>query len=76
MDEEFGKQPTCDEEAALAVEVEQGLPALAFPVLDHVCLIQDQILPLLAPEHFGILQTSDQLLASVPFRSLLDTDSA
>ena len=47
--------PTCDEEAALAVEVEQGLPPLALPVLDHVGLIQDQVLPLLAPEHLCIL---------------------
>ena len=46
---------TCDKETALAVEVKQCLPPLALPVLDHVGLIQNQVLPLLAPEHLGIL---------------------
>lgn len=46
---------TCDEQTPFAVEVEQGLPPLALPVLDHVSLIQNQILPLFAPEHLGIL---------------------
>lgn len=48
-------RPTCDEQAAFTVEVEQSLPALTLPVLDHVGLIQDQVLPLLPPEHLGIL---------------------
>ncbi len=46
---------TSDEQAALAVEVEQSLPPLALPVLDHVRFIQDQVLPLLSPEHLCIL---------------------
>jgi hypothetical protein len=41
----------CDEQAALAVEAQQGLPALAFPVLDHVGLVKDQVAPLFAPEN-------------------------
>lgn len=49
------KQLTCDEKAALAVKVEQGLPPLALPVLDHVSFIKDEVLPLLAPKHFSIL---------------------
>ncbi len=49
------KLDTSDEQAALAVEVEQSLPPLALPVLDHVCFIQNQVFPLLAPEHLCIL---------------------
>lgn len=49
-----------DEEAALGVEVQQGLPPLALPVLDHVGLVQNQILPLLAPKHLGVLHECDQ----------------
>jgi hypothetical protein len=41
----------CDEQAPLAVEAQQRLPALALPVLDHVRLVQDEVLPLLATEH-------------------------
>jgi len=33
------KSDTSDEQAALAVEVEQSLPSLALPVLDHVRFI-------------------------------------
>ncbi len=44
-----------DEQAALRVEVEQRLPPLALPVLDHVRLIQDEILPLLPLEHLCVL---------------------
>lgn len=50
-----GKLDTSDEQAALAVEVEQSLPSLALPVFDHVRFIQDQVFPLLAPEHLCIL---------------------
>lgn len=46
---------TCNEETPLAVEIQQGLPPLALPVLDHVSLIQNEILPLLPPKHLGIL---------------------
>lgn len=46
---------TCDEETPLAVEVEQGLPPLAFPVFNHVGLIQNQVFPFFPPEHLGIL---------------------
>lgn len=52
---ELATQHTCDEEAALAVEVEQRLPPQALPVLDHVGFVQDQVLPLLPPEHLCIL---------------------
>ena len=51
---------TCDEEAAFAVEVEQCLPPLALPVLDHMGLVQNQVLPLLAPEHLGILHQANR----------------
>ena len=44
-----------NEQPPPAVEVEQRLPALRLPVLDHVGLVQDQELPLLPPEHLGIL---------------------
>ncbi len=50
-----GKLGTGDEQTALAVKVQQSLPPLALPVLDHVRFIQDQVFPLLAPEHLGIL---------------------
>lgn len=43
----------CDEQAPLAVEAQQRLPALALPVLDHVRLVQDQVAPLLAPKHLS-----------------------
>ena len=52
------KLDTSDEQAALAVEVEQSLPPLALPVLDHVGFIQDQVFPLLAPEHLCILHAN------------------
>ena len=58
------KLDTSDEQAALAVEVEQSLPPLALPVLDHVRFIQDQVFPLLAPKHLCILHahwTTDEV---------------
>ena len=51
-----------DQQAALGIEVEQRLPPLALPVLDHVGLVQDKVLPLLAPEHLGVLQALLRLL--------------
>ena len=49
-------QRTSDEEAACGVEVEERLPAHALPVLDHVRLVQDEVAPLLAAEHLGVLR--------------------
>ena len=45
-----------EEEAPLGGEVEQRPPALRAPVLDHVGLVEDQKVPLLAQEEPGVLQ--------------------
>ena len=45
-----------DQQPPLRVEVEEGLPPLRLPVLDHVGLVEDEVLPLLAPEHPRILK--------------------
>lgn len=47
---------TSDEQATLGVEVEQRLPAETLPILDHVRLVENEVLPLLALEHLCILQ--------------------
>ena len=47
---------TSNEQAAFGVEVEQSLPAEALPVLYHVRLVKNEVLPLLALEHLRILQ--------------------
>ncbi|KAA6418754.1 MAG: hypothetical protein FRX49_11242 [Trebouxia sp. A1-2] len=54
-----GKLDTSDEQAALAVEVEQSLPSLALPVFDHVRFIQDQLIGQLG----NPFQSSGQLAA-------------
>lgn len=55
IEEKVNVLHTSDEQAALGVKVEQRLPAKTFPILDHVRLVENEILPLLALEHFGIL---------------------
>mmetsp|Transcript_5126 Transcript_5126/g.14694 ORF Transcript_5126/g.14694 Transcript_5126/m.14694 type:complete len:252 (-) Transcript_5126:407-1162(-) len=45
-----------DQQAPLRVEVEERLPPLRLPVLDHVRLVQDEIFPFLAPKHPCILK--------------------
>ena len=40
----------------LGVEVQQGLPLQALPVLDQVRLVEDEEVPLLAAEHFRVRQ--------------------
>lgn len=47
---------TSDEQATLGVEVKQRLPAQTLPVFDHVRLVENEVLPLLALEHLSILQ--------------------
>lgn len=59
------QQLTCDEQPPLAVEVQQGLPSLTLPVLDHVSFIQDEVLPLLAPKHFSILRINGRSQADL-----------
>ena len=44
-----------------AVEVEQSLPPLTFPILDHVSLVQNQVLPFLPSEHLRILHLAREL---------------
>ncbi len=70
------KLGTGDEQAALAVEVEQSLPSLALPVLDHVRFIQDQVLPLLAPEHLCILHAHLADGESLTLRESIEADNA
>ena len=48
---------TSDEEAVPRGEVQEGLPAHALPILDHVRLVQDEVPPLPPLENLDILQT-------------------
>ncbi len=50
-----------EEEAALGLEVEEGLPALGLEVLDVLGLVKDEVLPLLASE--GGVVLDDELVA-------------
>jgi hypothetical protein len=45
-----------DEEAVASGEVEEGLPAQGTPVLYHVGLVQDEVLPSASLKHLDILQ--------------------
>ena len=52
-----------DQQPPSAVEIQQRLPALAFPVLDHVGLVKYEILPFFPPEHLGVLRAATLTLS-------------